>query len=1285
MSFSSFISFFPAFRFGDAGSNVLTGSWRNDRIYGFGGDDAISGMEGNDIISAGQGNDIIDGGAGSDTIDGGGGFDIAYYSGHVADYTIALGRQPFLFARRYIVTDLANGDQDTLQNVEALRFDADDYTLYLDGRNNAVLARDDVGATGEDSALTIQAATLLANDWDYEGDKLSVTAVSSQSAAGAAVTLVGGVVTYNPGNVFQYLNVGQTATDTFTYTVDDGKGGIDTATVTVTVHGANDAAVVTGDLAGTVTEASPVNPGTPSASGQLTSNDVDNGSGFQAVAGRASAAGYGAYSITADGKWTYTLDNANAAVDALDDGESLTDTFTVLTEDGTAQQITVTINGVDDAVAPQIAPRINEVHYDNAGTDTGEFIEIRVAAGESVSNLTIELYNGNDGKVYDSASVASLTKTTDGTYDYYVWSLPANGIQNGSPDGFALSRGNQVIEFLSYEGSFKAVNGIANGLTSIDIGVEEASNTPVGQSLQRTGDGPTDWTGPTESTKGTSNDGVAPQIAPRINEVHYDNAGSDTGEFIEIRVAAGESVSDLTVELYNGANGRVYGSTSVAALTKTTDGTYDYYVWSLPADGIQNGSPDGFALSRGGKVIEFLSYEGTLTATDGTANGQTSTDIGVQEGSSTPVGQSLQRTGDGPTDWTGPKEATKGAANDGNGGEPNPGEPQSLLISQIQGTATASTYEGKYVLVSAIVTYTTGDGFFLQEEDSDADADVRTSEGIFVYTGSASGVAVGDHIDVSGTVAEYYNLTQIKDVTKIVTLSQHNAQPTPAVIELSPDFVADLEQYEGMAVTLKTGTSEPLTIIENYDFDRYGEIVVSAGGQVQPTQIYDPNTQLDEIKALQQDNANNRFKIDDGNSAQNPTHFPYAPASTGDNGNGYIDAGDTFTENGPTLRVGAELTGSVSGVLTYSFDEFKLLVNGTLPIDEATNGGAREQTPEDVGGRLTVSSFNLLNFFTTLNNGSGNGSGPNNLTPRGATTEGDLQRQLDKIVEAMLKIDASVFGLQELENNGFDSDSAIVALVNGLNAKAPAGTTYAFVNPTAQGSDGFIGTDAITTGLIYKTNEVSVVASDIYTFDEGGQQSTRPAVTATFEEVGTGEQFTVAVNHFKSKSGTGTGADADKGDGQGAFNATRTETAHQLAEWLDITNPDGYFAKHGIVDPDALIIGDLNSYAKEDPVTALRNAGFTDLIDAFIGQDQAFSYLFNGQRGTLDQGLANSSLAGQVTGVTEWHINAQEPDLLSYSSQYKDPRFYNDDVFATSDHDPLLIGLDLSAQSVFYA
>ena len=1107
----SFLFSLPRFYFGTRLADHIEGGPDDDFIFGLDGHDRVDAGAGDDRIVAGAGNDEIDGGEGSDLILGGGGFDTAIYSGSVFEYR--LPRLTGLSNTIFTVTD-ANGDRDILNHVEAIRFEASDYTLYLDGRNNAVLAASDGDSTDEDSALAINVADLTSNDRDFDGDRTEVVAVSQTSAAGASVSLAEGVVSYDSGTIFQYLNEGETAVDSFTYTVDDGKGGTDTATVAVTITGANDAAVITGDTSGLVVEASGAGSDTSTATGVLVADDVDNSDGFRSAKDQASAMGYGIYSIDENGNWIYTLDNENATVDALDSGESLTDRFTVLSTDGTAQEVTITINGADDT-APA-APRINEIHYDNVGTDTGEFIEVRVAASADVSGLLVELYNGNGGSTYGSTAVSGLPMTSDGEYNYYLWNLPANGIQNGAPDGLALSENGTLIEFLSYEGSFTAANGAAAGTTSTDMGVAEA--------------------------------------------------GNDT------------------------------------------------------------------------------------------------------------AGLSLQRIGDGPTDWVGPQEQTPGSANESDGGG---GEPTSYLISEIQGSGTASLLTGEYVLVSAVVTYTVADGFYLQEEDHDADGNSATSEGIFVFTGGAPSVTVGDKVEVAGTVTEYFDFTEITDVTDIISISSGNVQPTSAAITLSPDFAANLEHYEGMAITLMSGTDDPLTVIENFDLDRYGEITVSAGSQIQPTQIYDPTTQQSEIQALQAANANNRLTIDDGFSAQNPDEFRYIPASAGDNGNGYLDAGDTFTENGPTLRLGAELTGSVEGVLSYGFGAYKMLVDGVLPVDQATNGAARSDAPEDVGGRLTVSSFNLLNFFTTLDDGSGAGSGPNNLEPRGATTAEDLARQTDKIVEAILQIDASVFGLQELENNGFDSASAIATLVDALNAAAEPGVTYAFVDPTDPGSDGFIGTDAITTGLIYKTNEVSLVASDFLVFDDGSQQQSRPAVTATFEEIGTGEQFTVSVNHLKSKSGTGTGADADQGDGQGAFNATRTAAAQQLAEWLSSDNPDGYLTQHGVGDTDVLIIGDLNSYAQEDPIDAIREAGYVDLIDGFIRQQDAFSYIFDGQQGTLDQGLASQSLAGQVSGVAEWHINAQEPDLFSYSTEFKDPAFYNADVYATSDHDPLLIGLNL--------
>ena len=143
---------------------------------------------------------------------------------------------------------------------------------------------------------------------------------------------------------------GDTLTDTFTVTTIDGTSQL----VTITINGANDAAVISGATTGSVVEAGGVangTPGTPTATGDLNSTDVDNPNDAWTAVGTpiASASGFGSYTLTAAGVWIYTLDNSNAAVQALNVGQTLTDTFTATTVDGTAQVVTITINGANDA------------------------------------------------------------------------------------------------------------------------------------------------------------------------------------------------------------------------------------------------------------------------------------------------------------------------------------------------------------------------------------------------------------------------------------------------------------------------------------------------------------------------------------------------------------------------------------------------------------------------------------------------------------------------------------------------------------------------------------------------------------------------------------------------------------------------------------------------------------------------------------------------------------------------------------------------------------------------
>jgi uncharacterized protein len=231
--------------------------------------------------------------------------------------------------------------------------------------------------------------------------------------------------------------------------------------------------------------------------------------------------------------------------------------------------------------------------------------------------------------------------------------------------------------------------------------------------------------------------------------------------------------------------------------------------------------------------------------------------------------------------------------------------------------------------------------------------------------------------------------------------------------------------------------------------------------------------------------------------------------------------------------------------------------------------------------------------------------------------------------------------------------------------EATAPGTYAYI-PT-----GPIGTDAIRVGIVYKPAAVTPAGTfavlDSTVDPDFDDTKNRPALAQTFREIGTDDVLTIAVNHLKSKGSDCLPGDPDTGDGQGNCNLTRTRAATALVEWLD-TDPTGSGSA------DNLIVGDLNSYAKEDPIRAIETAGYTNLVAEFVGED-AYSYVFQGQSGTLDYALASPSLADRVRGADEYHINADEPVALDYNTEFNPPSAYKPDGFRTADHDPVLAGI----------
>jgi uncharacterized repeat protein (TIGR01451 family) len=179
----------------------------------------------------------------------------------------------------------------------------------------------------------------------------------------------------------------------------------------------------------------------------------------------------------------------------------------------------------------------------------------------------------------------------------------------------------------------------------------------------------------------------------------------------------------------------------------------------------------------------------------------------------------------------------------------------------------------------------------------------------------------------------------------------------------------------------------------------------------------------------------------------------------------------------------------------------------------------------------------------------------------------------------------------------------------------------------------------------------------------------RPPLAQTFTGLSSGDQISIVVNHFKSKgSCPASGPDSDQGDGAGCWNAKRVAQSTYMLEIVEQLEQ---------VDPKVIIMGDLNSYGMEAPMLVLLNGELQEQLSRFVAPEDRYSYVFDGMAGDLDHTLVTSALAGRVTGATTWHINADEASVLGYSTLYNPPSVYEPNAFRSSDHDPVILGLEL--------
>jgi predicted extracellular nuclease len=557
-------------------------------------------------------------------------------------------------------------------------------------------------------------------------------------------------------------------------------------------------------------------------------------------------------------------------------------------------------------------------------------------------------------------------------------------------------------------------------------------------------------------------------------------------------------------------------------------------------------------------------------------------------------------------------------------------------------------------------------GFYLQ--DLYGDGNEATSDGIFIFNGNNNSVNLGDLVRVTGTAGEFQDQTQIS-AASIVNCGSGSVSPVDVTFPVPSNSY--LEQYEGMLVHLP----QTLYVTEHFQLGRFGQVVVSVNGRLkQPTNVVSPGTPA---LALQAQNNLSRIIIDDGTNLQNPDPIRFGRGSSPLSASNTLRGGDTAT--------------GIVGVMTYTWAGNSASGNAyrVRPINaldgyvnfEASN--PRPTAAPAVGGTLKVAGMNLLNFFNTFDglpdtvDNCSLGVGGASTDCRGADTAAEFARQFPKTVAAILAMDADVIGVNEIENDGYASDSAIQYLVDQLNSATAPGT-YAFIDADANtGQTNALGTDAIKVGMLYRPASVTPIGQtavlNTTAFVNGGDSAprSRPSLAQAFEQNVNGERFVVDITHLKSK---GSACDApDAGDGQGNCNLVRVNAAVELMNWL-AGDPTG------TGESDILLIGDYNSYAMEDPITVIRNAGFTNLIEAFLGPD-AYSYVFDGQWGYLDHALGSASVLPQITGVGDYHINADEPSVLDYNTDFKSAgqiaSLYAPDQFRVSDHDPVLVGLCL--------
>lgn len=689
----------------------------------------------------------------------------------------------------------------------------------------------------------------------------------------------------------------------------------------------------------------------------------------------------------------------------------------------------------DDAVTVTGTPFVNEIHYDNAGTDSGEAIEIAAPAGTNLAGWSLVLYSvssgATTGTVYSTIALGGIVGDQDDGYGTLQFAV--TGLQNGAQDGFALvDPAGQVVQFLSYEGAFVAANGAAAGLTSTDIGVAEDSGTAAGLSLQLTGAGASaadfTWTGASAASFGSVNAGqdfigANATGLVRVGDAHVIEGDGGVQQLVFTVTRAGGLGQQASVDWVLSLNGSAGTGDLGAGQPLSGSITFAAGVSSVQIAVAVAGDTVGEA----NETFELLLVNpaGNIAISDGVATGTIVND-----------------------------------------------DPTALRIYEIQGESHQSAYVGQPVITGGIVTGVLANGFFLQ--DATGDGNVRTSDALFVFTGGAPNVIAGDAIEVRGTISENLpggdstnlSTTQLTatDVTiqssgnalpRAVLIGENGLRPPTEIIDddglssydPSTDGIDFYESMEGMRVTIEA----PLVVAPSNSF---GETWVVASGGAGATGVNDRGG----------------ITISDGD--YNPEKIQ-------------IDATSALFAGYTADHSQGDHLADVTGILSYGFASYEVLVSGAVTVTEDVTL-APEGPTALVGDadHLTVASYNVENLDV------GDGAAKFDLLADNIV----YSLQAPDIIALQEMQDADGPG----NGSDLSGQVTAQALIDAIKAAGGPDYVYVEIAPATAGSSGGEPGGNIRNGYLYNADRVSYVEDSALLLGDSAFNGTRKPLVSDF-------------------------------------------------------------------------------------------------------------------------------------------------------------------------------------------